>query len=285
MKKIIVIFLLLMIPVSSFSVNRWKYRQISRTTMKAYNRLFRSKVIKWETIGKSVWGQPIYYKVFGKGEKSILIVGMIHGDEPAAGTVAVKLARRLAKMKNLGIRVVVIPYLNPDGLYLQTRTNVNKVDLNRNFPSPTWKKKPRKIYNYPGETPASEPETRIVVDAIKKYNPALVIQTHQPFGKIYPDPYIPDDLSKKMSEIAKMPVAYDIGYECPGSMGSYTASFKGKHGMITYELGAIDRIPPYTRIVDSIIFAINYMKNNDLKKYDKEIPYKELLKQSKMRKD
>ncbi len=250
---------LILIPLAVFPVSFNKYKRIHASVLKTYNRLAFSSM-KWRITGRSRWRQPVYYKIFGKGEKTVLIIGGIHGDEPSGGMAVVKLAERLRKLKKKlpGTRVVLIPFLNPDGLHLMSRTNARKVDINRNFPSPTWKTEHRKTYNYPGMGPASEPETRIVMKAIEKYKPALIIQMHQPFNKLYPDKNVPQELAKRISDISGLSISDDIGYETPGSMGSYAASFEKKYPMITFELGEIDEIPEYDKIVNSLIFAIKY---------------------------
>jgi hypothetical protein len=52
-----------------------------------------------------------------------------------------------------------------DGLRIGTRTNGNKIDINRNYPSSTWSPEFIKDYNNPALNAASEPETLTVIDA------------------------------------------------------------------------------------------------------------------------
>ncbi len=264
MKKILIIITtVITFQVDSYSISYARFRAIHKKVLKTYKNLHRSK-LKWKVIGRSRWKQPIYYKVFGSGERTVLMVGCIHGDEPSSGMAVVKLAQRLDKMKELKVRVILIPFLNPDGLQRGTRTNAREVDINRNFPSPSWRKTYRKIYNYPGKKPASEPETGVVINAIERYKPALIIQLHQPFNALYPDKNVPHGLIKGMSRLSGMKIARDIGYETPGSMESYTVSLKGNYPMITYELGSIDRMPNYKRIVNSLVFAAKFFEEETL---------------------
>ncbi|MFH1456737.1 MAG: M14 family zinc carboxypeptidase, partial [Patescibacteria group bacterium] len=110
------------------------------------------KNIKKEVIGKSVKNKEILAYSIGHGDKKLLIVGGIHGNE--IGTV--KLAKKIIgwSYKNcsgLKTGVTVIPVLNIEGYekakqnldYIHRgkigRFNANSVDLNRNFPAQNFK--------------------------------------------------------------------------------------------------------------------------------------------------
>jgi protein MpaA len=189
----------------------------------------------------------------------VLIIGGIHGDEPASVIAVIRLAKHLEKNPGLTKnRAVLIPCLNPDGLRIGTRTNGNKIDINRNYPSSTWSSEYIKDYNNPGPEAASEPETLTVIDAINTYHPVLVVQMHQPFGALYPDKNTPTELVNKMSEISGFPVLEDIGYSTPGSLGSFLEEHNNKIFCITYELGRVDREPDYNAVTGSLIKAINF---------------------------
>jgi hypothetical protein len=81
--------------------------------------------------------------------------------------------------------------INPDGVREKTRTNANKIDLNRNFPSKDWdqnamsywkkttKSDPRR---YPGTSAASEPETQCLIKHILDFKPDFIISIHTPLG-------------------------------------------------------------------------------------------------------
>lgn len=213
----------------------------------------------WSITGASNQGNEIFIREFGQGQKTVLIIGGIHGDEPASVIAVIKLAKHLEKNPHLiKNRAVLIPCLNPDGLSIGTRTNGNGIDINRNFPSSTWSSEYIKNHNNPGQEPLSEPETLTAVEAINSYHPAMVIQMHQPFGAIYPDKNTPIEIAEKMSLITGFPISHDIGYPTPGSLGSFTAQHKNKIMCITYELGRIDREPDYNAVTGSLIEAINF---------------------------
>ncbi|MBL7134505.1 MAG: murein peptide amidase A [Phycisphaerae bacterium] len=163
----------------------------------------------------SVKGRPIRSWVYGKGERTVLILGGIHGDEPASPTLCEALRDHLAEHPDIvdGRRVVVVPSLNPDGLAAGTRVNARKVDLNRNFD--TANRKARRRY---GAKPLSEPESRFIADLIEQYAPAAIIAVHQPLVCVdYDGPA--EELAAAMSRACGLPVK-KLGASS-GSLGSY----------------------------------------------------------------
>jgi protein MpaA len=88
----------------------------------------------------SVNGAPIYHyekSASNADAKKILVFSLIHGDETPAGAVGRYWMERLESFDPRN-SWRVIPVLNPDGVVAKTRTNGNKIDLNRNFPTRDW---------------------------------------------------------------------------------------------------------------------------------------------------
>jgi murein peptide amidase A len=133
-----------------------------------------------ELLGESFQGRPI--RVFHRGDPDeirVLVVGFIHGDECAG----VRIAKRLrAGRPRSFLDLWILPSLNPDGRAAHTRQNARGVDLNRNFPY-RWRPGPRGRY-YPGRRPASERETRIAMDLIRRIEPDITIWFHQPLALV-----------------------------------------------------------------------------------------------------
>ena len=143
-----------------------------------------------------------------------LVIGVVHGDEPQGEELINKYLDENQKED-----VLFIPCLNPDGRDLKTRTNSNGVDLNRNFPTRNWEKTAKDNY-YGGDTPASEIETKFLIDIIEKYKPNAIITLHTPYKIVnYDGPA--KELAEKISEIIGYPVEESIGYPTPGSFGTY----------------------------------------------------------------
>jgi protein MpaA len=243
-------------PADSFSLK--EKNAILNKAIKLYNGLNRSN-IKWDTIGRSNLNNRIYYKQFGSGDKLTLIIGGMHGDEPAGFISALKLAQFLKRNPStMHNRVIIVPCINPDGLSKGTRVNARGVDINRNFPGSTWSSDFIKSYNNPGSHPASEPETAALMKLIEKYKPNMIIQMHQPFNAIYPSPNTPAELMDKMSDLSGLPVIDDIGYPTPGSLGNYRVAQDYDIIGITFELCDIDMEPEYHKITAALFTAVNY---------------------------
>jgi murein peptide amidase A len=103
---------------------------------------------------------------------TVLVVGCIHGNEPAG----IAVARRLARLSPSGIDLWIVPDLNPDGRAADTRGNAHGVDLNRNF-SYRWRRM-RGVYES-GPRPLSEPEARIAYRLILRIQPTVTVWFHQ----------------------------------------------------------------------------------------------------------
>jgi murein peptide amidase A len=140
-------------------------------------------------IGHSVQGRAIV--AYERGDPSApvtLVVGVIHGSEPAGLGVIAQL-RRLPLPPH--VHLWLVPTANPDGLAAGRRQNAHGVDLNRNWPT-AW------VHNgapwdgyYSGPRPMSEPENRAMRALILRIKPALTIWYHQPLDVVYgSDPHV-----------------------------------------------------------------------------------------------
>jgi len=127
------------------------------------------------SLGRSADGRPIVAIETGDPDASrrMLVVGCIHGNEPAGIAIAERLMHDPPPRE---LDLWIIPILNPDGVAANTRGNANGVDLNRNFPF-GWRPLTG-IYDS-GPRPLSEPESRIAQRLITKLNPRLSIWFHQ----------------------------------------------------------------------------------------------------------
>jgi len=125
-------------------------------------------------LGRSVEGRPIVAHEVGNPASSRreLVVGCIHGNEPAG----IAVARRLERMTPTNLDLWIVPVLNPDGVAAGTRGNAHGVDLNRNFPY-HWQMLRKTFYS--GSRPLSEPESRIAYRLIRRLRPRVSIWFHQ----------------------------------------------------------------------------------------------------------
>jgi murein peptide amidase A len=129
--------------------------------------------------GHSVQGRLLRVTVLGdpNAPRRALVVGCIHGSEPAGIAVA---RRLIAGRPPAGSALWVVPDLNPDGVAAGTRQNAHGVDLNRNFPFRWRALGAPGDPQYSGPRPLSEPESRAVRRLILLIRPRVTIWFHQP---------------------------------------------------------------------------------------------------------
>jgi protein MpaA len=154
------------------------------------------------TIGHSVRGRAIH--AFERGDSAApatVIVGVIHGNEPAGLAVV---ARLMHAPLPRGVHLWLVPTINPDGLAAGTRQNAHGVDLNRNWPT-DWVPNGRPWDGYySGPRPLSEPENRAMRAFLLRVRPALTIWYHQPLDLVYgSDPHVA--LLKRYARLTGLP--------------------------------------------------------------------------------
>jgi protein MpaA len=134
-------------------------------------------------LGYSVRHRPIvgWLLTPANARRTMLVVGSIAGDEPAGIAVARLLASQPAVP---GVRLWLVPDVNPDGAARGTRVNAHGVDLNRNFPFRWRRLAARGSRYYPGPRAGSEPETRALESFLRRERPELAVWLHQPYGLV-----------------------------------------------------------------------------------------------------
>ena len=126
-------------------------------------------------VGASTRGLLIRSFTLGSGRPRILVFGCIHGNECAGSVVATRLLH--ARPPRRG-SITVVQDVSPDGHAAKRRGNARGVDLNRNFPG-TWRP-----IRTAGPAPASEVETRLAMQLIRRLRPDVTIWFHQPQGLV-----------------------------------------------------------------------------------------------------
>jgi protein MpaA len=160
-------------------------------------------------------------KTFNLNQPTILFIGVTHGEEPQGEYIIGKFIQCIND-ENLQLKknLLFVPCLNPDGKALNKRGNSNKIDINRNFPTKNWEKSHENSEFYSGEFPASEIETKFLIEIIDKYNPDIILTLHAPY-KIVNFDGPAEGIAVEISRINNYPVQSDIGYPTPGSFGTY----------------------------------------------------------------
>ena len=163
-------------------------------------------------------------KIFGNTiNPTVLVIGVFHGDEPQ-GELLIN-----SYLKKNDTNLLMLPRLNSSS----TRVNKNGVDLNRNFPTKNWELSEKNEY-YGGASPASEEETKYIIDLVEKYSPKIILTIHAPY-KIVNFDGPQDEAIEKISEIMEYPIEPSIGYPTPGSFGTW-AGIEKNITTITLEL-------------------------------------------------
>lgn len=207
-------------------------------------------------IGTSVEGRNITAYHYGSGTKEVLFVGGIHGGyEWNTVLVAYELMDYLKanpKVVPDGVRVTVIPVLNPDGLNktvgsparftsadvpspiektVSGRFNANTVDLNRNFDcdwqaNGVWNKVPVSG----GSTAFSEPESKAFKSYVETHKLSGVVVWYSSAGGVFSS-NCHNDVSPETAAITKIYAdasgypAYKVYnyYEITGDMANWLA--------------------------------------------------------------
>lgn len=189
--------------------------------------------------------------------KTILIIGVVHGEEPQ-GDFLIKnyISSFQMNQSNPKNKLLFIPCLNPDGMTLNKRQNANGIDLNRNFPTKNWERTSPDSEYFGGENPASEIETKFVMEIIEEFLPDVILTIHAPYKVVnYDGPA--KEISEKISKIINYPTSSDIGYPTPGSFGNY-AGVEKNIPTITLEL---DEEKDVNELVKPMNKIFDYLSN------------------------
>lgn len=165
-----------------------------------------------------------------KKNPKVLVIGVFHGDEPQGKFLVQKYLEQSSETN-----LLFIPCLNKFGFENNIRTNKNGVDLNRNFPTKNWELTAKNEF-YGGENPASEDETKFIIDVVEKFNPEIILTLHAPFKVVNYDGAKNQnelDLIEQISKIMEYPIEPSIGYPTPGSFGTWAGI---ENGILTITL-------------------------------------------------
>lgn len=205
---------------------------LALTGLAAAQSVARERVV----VGHSVSGRAIV--AYERGDPAgpvTLVVGVIHGTEPAGLAVVSRLRRMRLPT---GVHLWLVPTVNPDGLAAGTRQNARGVDLNRNWPT-AWVRNGRPWDGYySGPRPLSEPENRAMRAFILRVKPALTIWYHQPLDEVYgSDPHVA--VLKRYARLSGLPYRRLQAPRGAATRWERTRLPHGTHFVVEFPAGSI----------------------------------------------
>ena len=137
---------------------------------------------EWKVIGKTTEGRKIHSMHLGNNGVRTLVIAGLDGQDRVAVRWLEEMAQELASRPDLieNNEVTFFRAGNPDGLVHQYKGNARGVPLNRNFPSRRY----RQPFGLPQfAVPASEVETRVMLDTLYSFRPRRVIHLSSTSGR------------------------------------------------------------------------------------------------------
>ncbi|WP_412462507.1 M14 family murein peptide amidase A [Halobacteriovorax sp. RT-2-6] len=168
----------------------------------------------------------------------IYLMAGVHGDEIEGVHCLKEIFSWLKTEVETDLPLVVIPIVNKDGVNAGTRVNANGVDLNRNLPTQSWESEFEEDKYNPGSAPLSEPENQFLNKLFNEYPPAFILSIHswKPIVNYNGDC---KDVAQLLAKHNNYPIADDIGYPTPGSLGTYGSVELGAP-VLTFECPTVD---------------------------------------------
>jgi len=188
-------------------------------------------------LGHSTEGRPLIARRVGEpGGRRVVVIGVIHGDEDDGVPILEGLATGAPEE---GVEMWLVESMNPDGQAAQVRHNARGVDLNRNFPYNWGPIGEPGDWQYAGEGPASEPETRTMVQFVQTLQPDLIIWYHQDLFTISPSTGREGRIRARYAELTGLPLERISGGTYTGVAATWARSELGPNGGVAFivELG------------------------------------------------
>ena len=216
--------------------------------------------------GESAMGLPIVAWWPTSERPSRLLWAAIHGEE----SVTMQAAHHLLRTVHADDAcAVVVPVLNPDGVLAGTRQNARGVDLNRNFPVPSWVPNPSPTFwststvraterrtqlSSPGSAPGSEPETQAIMSLLRDIQPEIAIDLHTPLDCVIAMSERSIPMAHHLAEPASMPVVRKLEAPTPGDSAAWCEAQGAIAVTYEFELEPMPRI--WSRHAEALVRCI-----------------------------
>jgi protein MpaA len=184
------------------------------------------------------------------GGTKVLVIGVIHGNEDAGVAIIRDLEDIVVPD---GVELYLVESMNPDGQRDHRRTNANLVDLNRNFPQGWGPIGQPGDGQYSGTGPASEPETRAIVDLINTVKPDLAIWYHQDLNRIAPAKGRRGRVRQRYADLTGLPIVPITGGTYTGTAANFSRDALPLGVSFIVELGPTLSANEATRHAEAIV--------------------------------
>mgnify|MGYP002624478809 CR=1 FL=1 len=165
----------------------------------------------------------LYAQTCTTAKENILLVARFHGDEPEGEFCLRELMKEAQDQELVSpYNIYITPCLNPSGKELFTRANGHKIDLNRNYPTQNFTDVSFNPHTkeLSSGTPASEIETKFMIETVIQYNFVRILSIHSDLHLIdYDGPA--RDLALRFSAMCHYKLVDNIGYATNGSFGTW----------------------------------------------------------------
>lgn len=176
---------------------------------------------EWKVIGKTTEGRPMHSLHLGdRGTRTLVIAGL-NGEDRTAVRWLEMLAEQLRRRPDLidGNEFVFFRAGNPDGLVRNTRNNVRGVPIYRNFPSRRYRPAPDMPRS---AVPASELETRVILDTLYSFRPRRVVHITSTNGRsLVMYNKTAKNLAEELERSAKLDIQLLDVEQVPGSLEDF----------------------------------------------------------------
>jgi predicted deacylase len=226
-------------------------------------------LVTFEVIGKTVQGRDIIMVRIGTPScDSILLDGAIHGWETLGSELLCFFAKwlltsgdQLAGQMLAESYILIIPGVNVDGFNIR-RTNVNGVDLNRNFAT-NWDRggsSDPNSENYRGTAPLSEPESQALVRTFEKYRPRFYLNLHfgpggaqYYFGSSYGNRTYYSIITNRIRSLCQQRGVVPYPYSGEAGSPGFAISDAARAGITSFLVELMDQIIPLSDIESVVL--------------------------------
>jgi len=211
-------------PVREFGVPA---RLISNTTPAGRSPIGSRTASGWVVVANSAEGRPLHMRTVGTGSAKTLVVAGLDGEDRIAVNWVDQFVQQVSQAPDTlrDYQLVFLRAANPDGLTARHLENARGVALNRNFPTTNYRPGGNPSA---GAGPASEPETRAVMQVLYDLRPQRIV--HLVSAASSSEAIcngVADEAANSLADLAGLEVEGFDPRKQPGSLEEFAATVLG----------------------------------------------------------